>query len=100
MLEEMLARIGVAAALSTGIAIGFDRERPRYLLGAIVGIPTAGLVGGIIPPLTAPIGAAYLTGTAGYLAAKAAGLNERGVAIATMTLGAIGGAGSVLTRYF
>lgn len=78
MIEQFVDDVGVAAAASTAIAIAIDRQRPRYLVGALIGIPAALAIAQHVPDVIAHgLGGAYLGGLIGYAASSIAGADER-----------------------
>lgn len=97
MLEDIVSRIGLAAALSTGIGIGMDREKPQYLIGAAIGIPLATLIPETFPIVSAPLGGAYLGGLAAY--ALTPTVNDDIRSNLVLTAGALGALGAGIARY-
>lgn len=97
MLEDVVARTGLAAALSTTIAITSNPRKPRYLLGAAIGIPIATLIPNTFPALTVPIAGAYLSGLAIYTLTPRVDDDIR--TNLAITAGALGALGAGIARY-
>jgi hypothetical protein len=100
MLEDVVSRIGTAVAASTMIGIGARPKKPRYLLGAAIGIPSAVLFGGHVPiDASVPIGAAYLAGLTAYSLGTLITRDEADIEKLTLTYGLIAGASTAIIRY-
>ena len=99
MLEEVVSRIGIGATLTAVGAIDLNPSYPRYTIGAVIGIPLATILPEVYPVVSAPLGAAYLAGLAGYGAATLAHASQRVSAIAILSSSAMGALGAIASRY-